>query len=393
MAILAECPMCHQKQATKNKVCKCGKDLDRAKRSNKVRYWISYYLFGKQRREPVGFSIEKAREAESKRKVQKREDRFFEITIDHSLTFNQLTKWYLGLQAVKRLSSYPRYKSTLGNFNSILGERKVGATKPIDLEDYQDKREGQGAAPTTIDIEMVIAGGMVRRAWDNDLVSDRPVKAFRKVKNKLKIGANARDRILTIAEYKSLQENASQHIKALLITGYYTGMRAGELMGLRWTHIDRKNSMIRLPAELTKEKRTKRIPINHHVKAVLDGLPRALHHDFVFTFNGEPIKCTFRVGIKNACENAGIAYGQKVEGGFRFHDIRTTFKTNMLRAGVDKVIRDVIVGRSLRGMDAFYLKPSDEDLHAAMDKFTAYMDGLFSASSDQTSDQVTSKES
>ena len=29
MAILAECPQCHQKQASKNRVCKCGADLVR----------------------------------------------------------------------------------------------------------------------------------------------------------------------------------------------------------------------------------------------------------------------------------------------------------------------------------------------------------------------------
>ena len=67
-------------------------------------------------------------------------------------------------------------------------------------------------------------------------------------------------------------------------------------------------------------------------------------------------------------------YGQKAEDGFRFHDLRTTFKTNMLRAGVDKVYRDAIVGHSLRGMDAFYLKLSDNDLHSAMEKFTTWLD-------------------
>jgi len=46
----------------------------------------------------------------------------------------------------------------------------------------------------------------------------------------------------------------------------------------------------------------------------------------------------------------------------------------MLRAGVDKVYRDAIVGHSLRGMDAFYLKPSDKDLHSAMEKFTIWLD-------------------
>jgi hypothetical protein len=41
MAILAECPVCHRKQSVKNKKCSCGVQLDDAKKSKKVRYWIS----------------------------------------------------------------------------------------------------------------------------------------------------------------------------------------------------------------------------------------------------------------------------------------------------------------------------------------------------------------
>jgi integrase len=60
--------------------------------------------------------------------------------------------------------------------------------------------------------------------------------------------------------------------------------------------------------------------------------------------------------------------------GIRLHDFRTTFKTNMLRAGVDKALRDIILGHSLKGMDTFYLKPSEEDLTRAMGKYTAWVD-------------------
>jgi integrase len=77
-----------------------------------------------------------------------------------------------------------------------------------------------------------------------------------------------------------------------------------------------------------------------------------------------------------------------VEGGFRFHDLRTTFKTNMLRAGVDKVLRDTIVGHTLKGMDAYYLQPTDEDLHEAMERFTTWLDAEI-ATVDQSVDQVT----
>ena len=82
MAILAECPICHRKQAAKNKLCSCGEDLVKAKRSKRVKYWISYRLpDGKQRRESVdaykdlnGYSIEDANKAHSKRIVQTNND-------------------------------------------------------------------------------------------------------------------------------------------------------------------------------------------------------------------------------------------------------------------------------------------------------------------------------
>jgi integrase len=126
--------------------------------------------------------------------------------------------------------------------------------------------------------------------------------------------------------------------------------------------------------------------MNHHVKKALESVPRGLHHDFVFTFKGQPIRLRFNKGFEKACTEAGITYGQKVEGGARFHDLRTTFKTNMLRAGVDKVLRDTIVGHSLHGMDAYYLKPSDEDLRSAIERYTAWIDAQ-TASVDQNVDQ------
>ena len=76
------------------------------------------------------------------------------------------------------------------------------------------------------------------------------------------------------------------HLKPLLVVAFHTGMRRGELLGLNWTHIDREKGFIRLPAEITKEGKAKSIPINHHVDRVLTTLPRALHHDYVFTYKG-----------------------------------------------------------------------------------------------------------
>src|SRR4030042_3580862 len=124
MAVLAECPGCHKKQAVKNKLCTCREDLVKAKRSNKVRYWISYRLpGGKQTREYVGLSIEEARDADGKRKVQKRENRIFEILPQATMTFQELSDWYMKKESVKAKKYYPLLCLCLKKFNSDFGSR------------------------------------------------------------------------------------------------------------------------------------------------------------------------------------------------------------------------------------------------------------------------------
>jgi integrase len=378
MAILAECPWCHKKQSIKNRICSCGNGLVAAKRAKKVRYWVSYRLpGGKQRREPAGFSIEEARAAEGKRRAQKIENPgILEKVPADRMTFSELADWYLEQKTIKKLASFNRIKGILSNFNEIFGSRIVSSIKLQDLEEYQDKREEDGRAPATIDMEISIVKTMVTKAFDNDLVDGRTVKAFRRVKRKLRRGANARRRTITIAEYLKLVEVAAQHLKGILTVAYNTGMRTAEILGLRWSHIDREKWVIRLPAELPKEKKAKVIPINHHVKNILTSLPRAIHHDAVFTYQNEPIGTLG--GVKKsfitACEKAGILQGQDEPEGIIFHDIRRTVKTNMLSAGIDKVYRDMILGHSLRGMDVHYMSPSEDDLHRAMARYTEWLD-------------------
>jgi integrase len=386
MAVLAECPICHNKQATKNKVCSCGEDLDAAKRSKKVRYWIMYRVpGGKQRKEYVGYSVQEARDADGKRKGQKREGRIWDMLPGVNTTFQELEDWYLGLRSVKKLVSYPQVKINITTFNKQFGTRSVRSIKPKELEDYQELREEKGLAPSTIDREINIAQGMVRKAYDNDMIDDKALKAFGKVKRKLKRGENARTRIVSTDEYLRICDNAARHIEAMVTVAFNTGMRHGEIKGLRWSHVDREHGFLRLPKELTKERRARAVPINKHTKEVLDSVPRAMHHDFVFTFRGEPIKTHIQYAFKKSCARAGITYGMKAEGGLRFHDLRASFKTGMLEAGVDKALRDKIVGHSLQGMDTYYLRLSDDHLRGAMDLYTEWLDEQIA----QTTENVT----
>ncbi|RJR27823.1 MAG: site-specific integrase [Desulfobacteraceae bacterium] len=399
MTILAECPFCRKRQSVRNKLCDCGADLDRLKRGQKVKYWISYRLpGGKQRREPVAgenlnpYSIESAREMHSKRVVQKKEKRVFDILPESKMTFTGLSEWYKDLKSVKGLASFNRVRQVLDNFNNVFGDRLVASIKPVDLEDYQTTREEAGAAPATIDMEISVVKTMVNKAFDNDMVPGHALKAFRKVKRKLRKGGNARKRILGFEEYLRLCRESPFHLKALIKVAFNTGMRSGELRGLKWSHVDREKMFIRLPAEMTKEKKPKNIPVNSHVKEVLDSVPHALRHEYVFTYKGQPVVSNVgcKKSFRTACKEAGIAYGRKESDGITFHDIRRTVKTNMLAAGVDKAHRDMILGHSLQGMDVHYLSPTEASLKEAMDRFTRWLDEKLekaSANVDQSVDQ------
>jgi hypothetical protein len=81
-----------------------------------------------------------------KRRAQKRERRIFDMLPKSEMIFNELIDWYLDLPSVTDLSSARRVRSALNNFREAFGEIETRYIKPLDLENYQIKRERQGAS-------------------------------------------------------------------------------------------------------------------------------------------------------------------------------------------------------------------------------------------------------
>lgn len=383
MTIYQQCPRCREKQSNANKKCKCGEDLDRAKRSNRVKYWLYYRdSNGTQVKESVdamdgfnGFSIEDARLAHSQRVVQKREG---QVTRESSkLTFDKLTEWYLKLETVKALASYNIIKVNLNKFNTVFGNMLVRDITSADLENYQERRKQQGKAPGTIDHEIGKAKTMINKARDNDLVTAKTKETFERVKKTLKAGTDVRDRILSPDEFKSLIKHSAGHIQGMITIGYYTGMRKGEIVALTWDHVDLAARMIRLEAEDTKDREARSIPICDELYKYLKSLPTRIQDtgkdNHIFQFKGQPIKGDIRDGLKNACKEAKIKYGRFVKGGFIFHDLRHTFNTNMRKAGVQESVIMAITGHSTREMFDRYNTVDEEDTKSALRKLESFI--------------------
>lgn len=386
MTVLAECPICHRKQTLGNKLCPCGKDLKKAKKSQQVRYWISYRLpGGKQKREVVGLSLSEAKDADGKRRVQKRENRIFDIKPESKMPFRELAKWYLNLESVKRQARYPILIINLANFNKVFGDTIVADIKPTDLENYQARRKAAGKADSYVDQEIAMARAMVNKAFDNDLVSGDVVKVFKRVNRLLKGDANARKRILSQAEFDKLMDALPPHTRGIVAMGFYSGMRRGEVLNLTWDKVDLQNRVINLGAEDTKDREARRIPICNALCEVLGSIPRAIHDNHVFLFKGKPIR-DIRTALTRACKDAGIPYGRYAKDGFVFHDTRHTFNTNMRKAGVAETVIMEITGHSTREMFRRYDSVDDEDTRRAVDQMEGFLKSV-----DQNVDQTPSE--
>jgi hypothetical protein len=232
MGVLAECPDCRRKQSTKNKKCKCGKRMVSAKKQNKIRYWIDYPLpGGKVRRESVAsfegldaYSIEDAKDALAKRKVQRREKRIFDMLPGTDLTFQELTEWFLDDPEVKGLRSYDGTVITLKAFNKVFGNYIVNSISNRDLKRYQHKRKSQGIKPRSIDKEIGQAQTVVEQGFLNRKIDGEALRSFKSVKKLLVKGTNARKRKVSIEEFFNLIAVVPPHTRDIMIVAYNTGM-------------------------------------------------------------------------------------------------------------------------------------------------------------------------
>ncbi|MCP3921683.1 MAG: site-specific integrase [Desulfobacterales bacterium] len=372
MAILQECPDCTTKQSLKNKKCKCGENLDKAKKSRRVKYHIYFRTpSGKQKTEYISKSLDEAKASDAKIKVIKKENRFLDVVPDQKTTFYQLADWYKDLKKVQELKTYVRVLELIKNFNDFFGDTYVSKIEFSDLENYQVTRLKSGAAKAQVDYELSVVKTMIKKAFYNDKVHGKTLKTFQRVSKLLKRNENRRDRILTPEEFERLIENLPNHLKPIIATGYFTGMRKEEILGMTWDRVNLKKRFFALYIEHTKDKEKRIVTMCDELYLFISSLKKG-GSEFVFLYKEKPMK-DIRTGLKDACKKTGIIYGRNKKNGFTFHDLRHTFNTNMRKAGVPESVIMGITGHSTREMFDRYNTVDFEDMKKASEKMSAYL--------------------
>jgi len=161
------------------------------------------------------------------------------------------------------------------------------------------------------------------------------------------------------------------YLKPVALTAYLTGMRRGEIINLEWNRVDLFGGFIDLTPEDTKTEEPRRIYFNSipGLKEVFIRAEKGRKNiqNLVFTKpDGNPVPKWYMERLfKKACVETEV-------GPYRFHDLRHTFNTNMLKAGVSQTVIMKLTGHKTNAMFLRYSHLDREQGEAAMTK----LDGL-----------------
>ena len=313
------------------------------KRGN--RYWIRYAgLDGRIAYEPSGST--KFKEAEAlliQRKQAIKEGKQPEIKRIANHFFKELAGTYLswvnGRQKSAKIKEYI-INQLLPTYGNLPLRRFTTAI----VEQLQTDLINRGLKNSSCNKVLNIFKHMFSRAADWYMVESEVLKHVRKVK--LLRDDSKRLRYLSIEECQALINACDPHLKPIVITALNTGMRRGEILSLRWDNTDLKHGFILL--DVTKNGDRREIPINDTLRKTLHGITRRIDIQYVFydPVTGKPYK-DVKHSFHSACKRTGIR-------DFHFHDLRHTFASHLVMAGVDITTVKELLGHKTLAMTLRY---------------------------------------
>lgn len=244
-----------------------------------------------------------------------------EITLDAAAE-----KWWTehGQYLVKPESVFNRIKNLLTEFNPDL---LLSEISKMDITRFVSQSQARGRSPATINRYLCLLSAMCTRAkecWDCR-VPDYRILSF-----KLK---EPKENIKYFKDWDEIQailDHAAPHLRPIIQTALYTGLRLGRILSLKWEQIDWSGNQI---VYMGKDGRQHAVPMVPALRAVLQEIPH--HGANVFNYAGHPIT-RISVSWQKALQRAGVPYRN-------FHALRHTTATWLLKqTGNLRLVQNVL---------------------------------------------------
>ena len=324
-------------------------------------FYIDYYVNGWRKREKVGPSLALAETVLRKRKVEIAEGKFLDIRREERVKFNTFADQYLAVHSKQNRSYYTDCKN-MDVLKRFFGGKDMQDITALDVQRFKTGRAGEVSVATT-NRALALLKSMFNRAVEWKKLTENPCGTVKLFKEN-----NQRLRYLEQEDMKKLLESSKGYLHAIVVTALFTGMRKSEILGLKWKDCDFNRGLIRLIR--TKNNETRTLPMNDKVKSALIAVPKHPESPYIFCKkNGEPfgnVRKSFDKLLK-VC---------KIDG-FRFHDLRHTYASQLVMNGVDlNTVRELLGHKSLQ-MTLRYSHLSPDHKRRAVDILSRRMDTIW----------------
>lgn len=135
-----------------------------------------------------------------------------------------------------------------------------------------------------------------------------------------------RVRFLSHDQARAVLAALPDHQREVVLFALATGLRQGNVLGLRWQDVDLRRRQLLIGGDRVKNKEMLSVALNDIAMGVLER-QRGKHPDVVFTFRGEPLRSANTRAWRKALKAAGVE-------DFRWHDLRHTWATWLRQADV-----------------------------------------------------------
>lgn len=283
-------------------------------------WYIDFTFHGQRVREMIGPSPKTAKNVIAKRRVEIAENKFLDVKKEPELVkFYDFAKEYLQWsKANKKASSYQRELSRMRKLSKEFETKDLREISALQIERYKTKRAAE-IKPASVNRDIALLKHMYTMAIKWGKVEENPAKKVKILKGEVR-----RVRFLMPDELQRLLSNCADHLKPIVTVAAHTGMRKGELLGLKWGQVNFESGIISILD--TKNSERADIPMNETVRELLGHMKRNGSYVF-YNENGKTfwgLKRSFATAMKKS----------EIED-FRFHDLRHTFASNLVMQGVD----------------------------------------------------------
>jgi site-specific recombinase XerD len=317
-------------------------------------WFLDYSRDGRRVRKRIGTSRKLAELAMKAVEVELIKSKYLGIREPKKMLFEKLCANYLEYsRANKTHYTWVRDSTSVKTLLKSFQGRQIASITAYDVECFKNLRSAK-LKNTSINRELSCIKHMFTKAVDWGFLPVNPLHSVKKMKE-----PPGRVRYLTDEEITTLLNCCNGHVKSIVVTVLNSVLRRGEVLGLKWSDVDLKNRVLTI--HRTKNNEMKMVPVNQELHQVLSGLGPQLPDQYVFAnAEGGPF-LDIKKGFHAAMRRAGIK-------DFRFHDLRHTFASRLVMAGVDIRTVQVLLGHKDIKMTLRYSHLSDTHLRDAVQK-------------------------